>query len=431
MQFSRKALIISIVAVVAAIIVWQSAAKGLFTDDAKDAAVEETDGKPGKLDGAYKSLDKRMGGKETPIPVEAAPALRGPLIQKVSSQGRVHAYQKVDLINEVAGKLLKLHVRDGDIVAKGQVVAEIDERDYQLDVQEARRNFLAQKAEYAAFDETLGAPEATEAGAETNAEDKLANLQRKYDEGLISLEEFNRQKFNLELTELRSGSRRTEVIAARTLEQAEINLKKAELKLEKCKVRAPFDGMVFGVEVSEGTMLNPSTVMAKLYNLNDLAVKAKVLESEIGQVALDRPAKIGFTALPDLGEIEGQVKAISPFINEEDKTVDVMVAIKRVDKRIRPGMFAEVEIDAKIYEDRLMVPKTAILPRDDRKVIFKVSEDNRAKWLYVETGVENDEFVEIVRGELEPGDLVLTDNHFTMGHDTLVKVTQSKDDDDE
>ncbi len=421
MQFSRKFLIISIVALVAVVIVWNSAANGIF-DSGEETATEETGGKNDKLNKAFESMDKRMGGKETPIPVEASPAVRGPLIQKVSAQGRVHAYQKVDVINEVSGKMLKLNVRDGDIVTKGQVIAEIDDRDFLLDVQEARRNYLAQKAEYAAFDETLGAPELA---SQEKVQDELKALEEKFKQGLLSEDEYRRQKFNLELQELRSGTRRSEVISARTLEQAEINLQKAELTLEKCQVRAPFDGMIFGVEVSEGAMLNPSTVLAKLYNLKDLAIKTKVLESEIGQVSLNRPAKINFTALPDLGQIEGEVRAISPFINEEDKTVDVMVGIKRVDNRIRPGMFAEVKIDSKIYEDRLMVPKTAILPRDDRKVVFKVSADNRAKWLYVETGVENDEFVEITKGELAAGELVLTDNHFTMGHDTLVKVSKN------
>ena len=73
-----------------------------------------------------------------------------------------------------------------------------------------------------------------------------------------------------------------------------------------------------------------------------------------------------------------------------------------------------------------MVPKLAILPRDDRKVVFKIGEGNRAKWVYIKTGVENESFVELLSTTLVEGDKVLIDNHFTMGHDTLVKIAKKK-----
>ena len=213
------------------------------------------------------------------------------------------------------------------------------------------------------------------------------------------------------------------MIAAKYISNAKIRVEKAKITLEKCTIRAPFDGYVFGLEVSEGEFLNANTKLAQLINMENLVVKAQVLESEIGQVVAKRPVRLSFTALPQAGVIGGKVRAISPFVNETDKTVETVVTLDTIPEGVRPGMFSDVTIDAKIYQDRLMVPKTAILPRDNRKVVFKVV-DKRAKWEYVKTGVENDEYVEIIEGDIKSGDLVLTDNHFTMGHDTLVKVTR-------
>jgi RND family efflux transporter MFP subunit len=173
-------------------------------------------------------------------------------------------------------------------------------------------------------------------------------------------------------------------------------------------------------------LLSGATKIAKLVNLNDLVVKAQVLESEIGQVVQGRDIRVKFTALPELEDLTGTVKAISPFVNDSNKTVEAVLSFKNKDERVRPGMFAEARIDAAIFTDRLMVPKTAILPRDNRKVVFKVSTENRAKWEYVTTGEENDGYVEITEGNLEPGDMVLTDNHFTMGHDTLVSIASKE-----
>ena len=433
MQYSRKFLIGSLIVVVLGLALWGSGMTGgWFKGGAKanSDSAEQSDGQSGdkkqKMENAFQSLDKRMGGKETPITVEAEPARRGELIQTVSAQGRVFGYSKVDVINEVPGRLTKLNYRDGQVVKKDQILAEIDDRQYQLEFDDAKAKYLAQKAEYVVFDRNL---QDAEKGREDRRE-MIQELQKKHDSGLISEDEFRRQKLTVELDDLRSGKLREEVIAAKTVDQAWVVLQKAQLNLEKCKVQAPFDGIIFGVQVSAGAVLGANTKLCQIVDLKDVVIKAQILESEIGQVYAGRPARVKFTALPDVGEIAGTVLAVSPTVNEEDKTVETIIKFQSNDNRIRPGMFADVRIDSRIFEDRLMVPKLAILPRDDRKVVFKVGEDNRAKWIYVKTGVENDLFVEIVEGTIEPGDLVLTDNHFTMGHDTLVKVVDSTSESD-
>jgi len=416
MQFSRKFMISSMIVLVIAAVFWQ-------TGSNEETGSMENAVQSDKQDKAFESLNKNVGGKETPITVEAAPVVEGDLIQQVSAQGRVYTYQKATLINEVGGRLVKFKARDGDKVKKGDLIAEIDDHEYRLDYEEAKSNYLNAQAEYVTFDDSLKILDKER----DDPEDQMVALKKKLDDGLISKTDYERQKFELELTSLRKGEKRAEVMDAKLLGQSRSALAKAKLRLEKCSIYAPFDGVIFDIKVSQGAYINGSTELALLVNMDDLVVKAKVLESEIGQVFKDRPARINFTALPGLGEIEGSVEAISPIVNEEDKTVDTIVRIKGTHSGIRPGMFAEIKIDSQIFKDRLMVPKTAILPRDNRKVVFRVSEDNRAKWVYVETGVENSQFVEILgKDTLAAGEMVLTDNHFTMGHDTLVKISVKK-----
>ena len=420
MQFSRKFLISSIVILLIGAVTWQMGANQASPDE---MATEGTaDAGQDKMSRAMSSLNK-VGGKETPIKVSAAPVVRDVLIQQVSAQGRVHTYSKTDLINEVAGHLKVLHVRDGMVVKKGDLIAEIDDHEYNLDVLEAESAYLSAKADYVAFD--VGASSGG-SGSKAAIAEKYAKLKTDLESGAITQDEYDRLHFELELEELRTGARQDDVLIARMVKASKIKLEKARFKLSKTKIYAPFDGMIFDVEVSTGAYLGSSTKIAQLVSTRDLVVKAKVLESEMGDVVKGRPTKIRLTALPDMETITGSIESVSPYVNEEDKTVDTIVRIKNPSDRIRPGMFAEVLIDSKMFDDRLMVPKTAILPRDNRKVVFKVGEDNRAKWVYVETGVENSQFVEIISGELNPGEMVLTDNHFTMGHDTLVKISKSK-----
>ena len=89
-------------------------------------------------------------------------------------------------------------------------------------------------------------------------------------------------------------------------------------------------------------------------------------------------------------------------------------------------MHAEVEIVADIYEDRLLVPQEAILHRGGRKLVF-VHQDGLAKWRYVQTGLENEDFAEILPAERQgegvvEGEQVLVEGHFTLAHDARIKI---------
>ncbi|CAM2067665.1 Efflux RND transporter periplasmic adaptor subunit [Sulfidibacter corallicola] len=428
MQFSKKFLGFSLLFVLAMGAIGANLLnrEKAADDGESNAGAEETQEKVSK---SLSSLNKRFGGKETPILVQAEPVTRGDLIQKVTAQGRVFAYQNIEIVNEIAGPLVVLSVKDGDYVEAGQVIARVDTREYVLAVEEARANLLKGRAEYVVERIGMDDPEqatADQKGERVELERKLAALVADFEAGKITESDYRHERLVLELAQVRLGSSREEVVQARTMAAARVAFERAQLNLERCEVRAPFSGRIFEVSVAQGQYLGAATKIARLVNMEDLVVKAQVLESEIGHVFEDRPTKVSFAALPDLGDIDGVVEAISPLVNAEEKTVETIIRFKNVDNRVRPGMFAEVLIDSKIFQDRLMVPKTAILPRNKRKVVFRVGTDSRAQWLYVETGVENEESIEILQGELSENDLVLTDNHFTMGHDTLVKVTKTK-----
>lgn len=415
MQFNKTFLTIAILVILAGVVGGTVGMRnGWFGTEAaaEDAAKEESQDK------AFDSLEKKMGGKETPISVVAEPAYEGTLIQKVATQGRVFSYNQADIVNEVPGFLMKLHVKDGDRVKKGQVIAEIDDREYALAYQDARARELAAKADLVTANVDVEKLDLSK----TVVTDAHKELERQYKEGLLSKTDYERQRYNLDLAAIRGGEARDQVLVSKYVTGAEVSRKQAELNLEKTKIIAPFDGEVFGVSTSVGVRLAGNTMICRLVGTSDLVIKAQVLESEVGAVSVGRSAVMRFTALPDLGWVNGKVTAVSPFVNETEKTVETIVEVDSNDTRIRPGMFAEVIIDAREFDGKLLVPKTAIIARDNRKVIFKVGDDSRAKWLYVKTGVENDELVEITEGGLQPGDMVLTDNHFTMGHDTLVKI---------
>jgi multidrug efflux pump subunit AcrA (membrane-fusion protein) len=132
--------------------------------------------------------------------------------------------------------------------------------------------------------------------------------------------------------------------------------------------------------------------------------------------------------------LTGRVASINPVVDPRTRTARVTVLLPNPDGAVKPGMYARVRIAARLFPDRIMVPRGSILERDNRTLVFVFEPDSEgssqgtAKWTYVTTGLENDEFVEIVPGEgttlLEPGQIVLTEGHYTLIHDARVRVVE-------
>jgi RND family efflux transporter MFP subunit len=198
-------------------------------------------------------------------------------------------------------------------------------------------------------------------------------------------------------------------------------VQKAELDLEKTQIRAPFSGIIHNIQVSPREHINSGRELFELVNIRNIEVHAKVLESEVGRMERGRDVDVKFSAYPD--EIfKGKVKAISPVVDPEDKTCRVIVSVSNRDEKIKPGMHAQVEIPAEIHKNRLLIPQEAVLVRQGRKLAF-VAEDGLAKWRYIQAGLENDQFVEVLEG-VQEGEKVIVEGHFTLAHDAKIRVAE-------
>jgi RND family efflux transporter MFP subunit len=207
------------------------------------------------------------------------------------------------------------------------------------------------------------------------------------------------------------------------LDRAEIQLQKARLDLDRTNVRAPFAGRLASIRVVPGQLVGQGAELMTVMDLDPIKVQVQVLEGELAHLAPGGRAEVRFSAFPD-EVFEGVIETINPLVEEQTRTARVTVTVDNPRGRILPGMYARVELEAQRIPDRILVPRAAILERDRRTMLF-VLEDGRAKWRYVTTGLENDEYVEIVEDAetdmVEPGEVVLVGGHFTLTHDARVR----------
>ena len=411
MIFPKKILTVVLIIVLVAVCVYYFVVK------------KGTDSAAGE--GSSEGQEQEAKSSETPLQVKVAEAKLGDLIIKLRSPAEAVTDRQIAMKTEVQGVIKNLNVNESKHVRSGDLLVELDDQEYRLSYENA------EAARLKAFSEMLVeqrfADVESESGGEqdvalNNAKTLFEEAGQQYQKGLISREEYERRSRLYERALIESGEKKDEVVAAmKGLTQAEINVKKAQLDLEKTKIRAPFSGIITDIKVSPGEHVSVGRELFTLVNISKIQVHAKVLESEIGKMQVGREVDLKFSAYPGKA-FKGKVSAISPVVNPEYKTCKVFIDVENPKEELKPGMHAEVEIAAEIHKNKLLVPQDAILTRSQRKLLFVV-EDGLAKWRYVEIGLENEDFAEILDG-VKAGEQVIVEGHFTLAHDARVNIVE-------
>jgi RND family efflux transporter MFP subunit len=364
------------------------------------------------------------------VQVGVTPVIIDDLVLKLKSPGEAVSDKHIIMKPEVSGRIKALNVEEGQHVKKGDLLVKLDDQEYILNLDSAEAERLKNLSELLLESQFSAQADITQTidreKLDKGEQDYEANRQL-YREDKITEEELEEAYRIYELILIETGQKKEEIIAAaKGLTQSEINVKKVRLNLEKTNIRAPFSGIIADMKITLGEHISGATELFTLVNIDNIQVHSTVLESEIGKIKLGRDVELRFSAYPDR-IFKGSVKSISPIVNPEDKTCKVLIATSNPDEEIKPGMHAVVEIVSDIYKDRLLVPQEAILIREGRKMVF-VYEDGLAKWRYVQTGLENQIFAEILPAErqgegVKEGESVLVKGHFTLAHDARVKIT--------
>lgn len=352
------------------------------------------DGSPAAAAGEGETPDVSAASRfatDIAIPVEGAPARRDTLVIGVTAAGKAEAWRRTVLTANVPGRVTRVSVRENSPVRETELLARIDTTEYALAVDRARSELLKARGEY----------------------QQLTLFDEEIDDPALRAE---RERF----ARSRSG-----------LDQAEVALKEAELRLAQTRVRAPFPGRVANLEVVEGEWAEQGAELLEIVDLDPIKVEVQVLESEMAYLEEGREASVTFPAAYPGERFRGEIATINPVVDPETSTVRVTVVLPNPEGRFKPGNYARVSLDARRYGDRILVPREAILERDRRTMLFVFDgegPEGRSEWRYVTTGLENDSLVEIVPDPetkmVEPGEVVLTDGHFSLIHDAKVRLVE-------
>ncbi len=358
--------------------------------------------------------------KEKSIKVNIGAMRSGDLVLPVYADGAIRTPQSVVIKTKVGGQLVDVLVRDGDKVRKGQLLAKIDPREYEIAVEESRYRHLQALSQMAAEADTFHVNH--EAVKDfTVGRDDLDRLRAK---GSITREEYGNRLLELEMGALQKGAFREDVFQQRTgLAEARMAEERAKLNLEYTQIRAPFAGIVQGLTVVNGEIVATGAAVCTVFNNDLLEASVNILEADLGHLIPGRPVLLAIPATGDT--LRAAIDVISPTLDQATRTCEVLIRFANPTGRFRPGMFVRSQIAGVVYKEKLLAPKAALLIRDNRPLVFK-KEGDRARWLYVDIGLENEQWVEILAvhsgGTLSPGDEVVVSDHLTLAHEAKISV---------
>jgi membrane fusion protein (multidrug efflux system) len=307
----------------------------------------------------------------TPVSVRA-------LDERIEASGELLAKQHADVAAQVGGEITEILFEEGDAVAEGDVVMEIDPEKRKLELARTQARVEEARAALAEQEREL---KRVKALAETNVAS-----QTRLDQAATAL-----------------STARSRLLAAR----AELGV--AERALRDASVQARFAGLVARRHVSEGEFVREGQTLFELVSLQPIEVEFHLPEADAARVRQGMPIDVTVAPYPD--EIFGAtVHVVSPTIDRRTRTLRVRALIENADGRLRPGLFARANLGVAHREGVILVPEEAVQQRADGAVVFRVLDGNRVERRLVTLGSMREGEVEI-RSGLSADDRVVSRGH--------------------
>lgn len=387
-------------------------------------------------------IGKKAGwfGKSVTYEVTTEKAALRDITEIITANGKIQPETEVKITPDVSGEIVELVVKDGDYVKKGQFLLKIKPDNYISGRDRAMASLNASKANLANSKAMLAQVEARheQARLSYNRSKKL------WDDRTISESEWESARSAYDVAKAEVAASQQSVAAAEfSIHSAEATLKEANENLVKTSIYAPIDGTItlLAVEKGErvvGTEMMSGTEMLRVADLNRMELLTEVNENDIVRVKLNDSALIEVDAFPDR-KFKGIVSEIANSATTTGLTTDqvtnfeVKILLLKESysdlisegkpQPFRPGMSASVDILTELKKGILTVPLQSVTLMADslikadsitggslgdqaKEVVF-VNDHGKAMTYIVTTGIQDNDYIEIVSG-LKEGEEVVT-----------------------
>ena len=420
------------------------------------------------------------------VTVQTGRAQKQNLTSVVSASGEIKPKTYANIGANAMGRIVKLHVKEGDRVKKGQLLAQLENVQSLADVNATRASLQAAETDADAGDAAVNTALADLNRANSDAEHAKLDWERAqglYNAALIAKQDYDVRKAAWESAEAGLAQAKAKVAQAKAqkdsmdkhITQNQANLTRVSDVLQKTTYEAPFDGVITNLPVREGETVvmgiqnSPGSTLMTIADLSVITAEVKVDETDIVNVHLGQSADVTIDAIPhkifhgvvsEIGDnaivrSTGVATSQATSTSEEAKDFKVVVTLTDPPADLRPGLSSTAKITTATRSNALSIPIQALtvrtpadlVPRDASKNnnvqaasapaeaskqkeeiqgVF-VIRNKKAQFVPVDTGISGTTDIEVIKG-LQEGDEVITGSYKvlrTLKPGTSVKIDNS------
>jgi len=304
------------------------------------------------------------GFQMPPTPVEVASVQSRTVRDQFHALGSIASDEQIEVVSELSAVVKELSFTEGQAVQQGAQLAHLDDREIRADAERA---------------------EAQHEQAQSNFE----RAKKLLEQNAISTQEMDDAKTALKV--------------------AEANAALARARLDKTRIRAPFSGLVGRRRVSPGAYLREGDVITDLARVDQMKVGFAAPERYAGLLHPGIPVDVMTPAFPH-DQFPGRISVVDPVIDPTTRTVQLIARLPNPERRLRPGMSANVSVTFAERPGALVVPDEAVFAEGTQSFVFLVKADSTVTKTAVGLGTRDSSRVEILRG-LVAGQQVVRAGH--------------------
>jgi RND family efflux transporter MFP subunit len=346
----------------------------------------------------------RGGTTRPPMPVEFATVKRAAVSEQIVVVGNLIGEATVEVVPRVNGRLQAVNVKLGDPVRKGQIIARVEDREIQEQVRQAEASYQVSQASI----------------RQREADLKLAKTNLDRSRSLFERQLLPQQTYDD--TEARYQAALAQVdLAKAQFEQAKARLDELKITLSNTIIMSPVDGFVGKRMLDPGAFASTNAPVASVVDISRVRMVANLVERDVRRVPTGTGANVEVDAFP--GEkFKGRVSRIAPVFDPATRTAEIEIEVPNAGFRLKPGMYARVQLTVDQKPDALTVPRSALVAVDGKNGVFVAvkpdgaqpaargseSSGMTARFLPVETGIRDGESIEITSGLRDGAEVITT-----------------------
>ncbi len=276
---------------------------------------EKSDGKDSKV--------------EEKVPVKISVIKLGSVRQSITYNGDIKAEYEVKVFSKIPDRIETYFADEGDFVKKGQPIAKILATTIEQGVRQAEAALVSAKAQQA------------------NLRVEFERAQRLMKENAMSKQQYDAVKTQFESVQAQ-------------VEQAEAAVVSAKSQLGDATISAPISGIIGKRYYDPGDMANPAIPVVTIVQMDRVKSEFNATEEDLGKLKVGQKASVSVRSYPDQ-VFDGKVSKISPVLDPQTRMAEIEVLIDNPDKKLKPGMYAEVEVTTGVLENVIVVPRYATI----------------------------------------------------------------------